>query len=245
MIARLALPALAVPLAPLLAAQALWVRRTTPRLPEAAGPATGSTAGGTCPCHAPASPPIRLAVLGESTAAGVGVGTHDEGLAGHLAADLARRTGRPVTWQVAARSGATARRVVADLVGGLAPADLAVVALGVNDLLELTRLRAFERDLTELLTLVPAEHVLVSAMAPVGRFPALPRPLRTVMGLRARALDEVIARVAGERYAPAELPVEAEGFFAADGFHPSARGYQAWAAALLSKPGLPIYGSTY
>ncbi|MEU7892534.1 hypothetical protein AB0B45_06670 [Nonomuraea sp. NPDC049152] len=75
--------------------------------------------------------------------------------------------------------------------------------------------------------------------------PRLPRPLRTVMGLRARALDEVIARVVGERYAPAELPVEAECFFAADGFHPSVKGYQAWAAALLSNPGLPIYRSTY
>ncbi len=51
-------------LAPLLLWQGRHVRRVTPRLPEAAGPRAGTTGHG---------PPLRLLVLGDSAAAGVGV----------------------------------------------------------------------------------------------------------------------------------------------------------------------------
>ncbi|HLM69468.1 MAG TPA: hypothetical protein VK358_18145, partial [Longimicrobium sp.] len=47
-------------LAPVLVLQGKRVRRTTPRLPEAAGPRTGAVAG--------RGAPVRLLVLGESTA---------------------------------------------------------------------------------------------------------------------------------------------------------------------------------
>ncbi|MFI6323894.1 SGNH/GDSL hydrolase family protein [Nonomuraea sp. NPDC050556] len=214
----------ALPLAPVLAVQALRVRRSTPRLPEAAGSRRGVTQGD--------GEPYRLGVLGESTAAGVGAATQDDALAGHLARELAQRLKRPVEWQVAARTGARARRVADELVALLDPADLVVVALGVNDLLELTRLRVFESDLTEVLKKIPAKRVLVAGMPPVGEFPSLPRPLRTVMGRRAAALDQVIRKVAGDRYTPMETPEP--DMFAEDGFHPSSKGYARWAEGLAT-----------
>ncbi|GGQ03100.1 SGNH/GDSL hydrolase family protein [Streptosporangium pseudovulgare] len=187
-----------------------------------------------------AGPVFRLAVLGESTAAGVGVATHDEGLAGFLAREAAARTGRPVRWQVAARSGVNTRTTTAELVPLLEPADVVVVALGVNELLELNRPRRFRGELRELVAAVrrrlPGVPIVVAGMPPVGRFPALPQPLRAVLGLRARALDHVMRDVArgaeGVVHATAEVPIETAGFFASDGFHPSATGYRHWAEAL-------------
>ncbi len=261
---RLATPVTLL-LAPVLAVQGLRVRRVTPRLPEASGPRTGSAPGtetrvdtepgtepGTEPATEPALAPgaeaagagagaaLRVAVLGESTAAGVGVAAHREGLAGCLARALAVRTGRAVRWQVAARSGANARVTVAELVPLLRPADAVVVALGVNELLELNRPGRFEHQLRGLVGAVRERicdvPILIAGMPPVGRFPALPRPLRTVMGLRARALDRVMRDVAnsvdGVTHVPVDVPVELAGFFAEDGFHPSAKGYELWAGGL-------------
>ncbi|GII92661.1 SGNH/GDSL hydrolase family protein [Sinosporangium siamense] len=243
-LARLAALLLPVVLASgVLAGQGLLVRRRTPRLPEADGPRQGTTPPpyGT-PAQSEPNGPLRLAVLGESTAAGVGVANHDEGLAGHLSRSLARRTGRAVEWQVAARSGANAKVTIRDLLPLLKPADLVVIVLGVNELLDMTPLRSLEVDLIHLIDNAPADRVVVTGMPPVARFPALPQPLRATMGLRARAIDRVLAsaaRKSGAHYAPTSLPAafsphNGPTFFAPDGFHPSARGYAAWAEDLAS-----------
>ncbi len=70
-------------LAPLLVVQARRARRDTPRLPEAGGADRGREGSGD-------GPPLRLLVVGESTAAGVGVAEHRQGLGAHLARALAR-----------------------------------------------------------------------------------------------------------------------------------------------------------
>ena len=72
------LPALA--LSPLLLAQGVYVRRVTPRLPEAPGSRSGVAGGG---------PSLKLLILGDSAAAGVGAASQDEALAGQLAVALA------------------------------------------------------------------------------------------------------------------------------------------------------------
>jgi lysophospholipase L1-like esterase len=225
-----ALQPLAYLLAPVLLYQGLGLRRRIPRLDEAAGPA-GTAAGD--------SPPVRLAVIGDSTAAGVGARTHQDALAGQLAAAVAAQTGRAVSWRAVARSGVTAA-TVRELVPGLADAgwqpDLVVVSVGVNDLKNLRSLRAWDRDVGSLLTAIgdvaPGAAVIVCGMAPVSRFPALPQPMRAVMALRATAMDHTLQRLAGSRHVPVRTEMIGSGFFATDGFHPSSQGYHAWAAAL-------------
>jgi lysophospholipase L1-like esterase len=225
-----ALQPLAWPLAPLLLYQGSGLRRRIPRLPEAAGPA-GRTPG--------ASPQVRLAVFGDSTAAGVGAERHQDALAGQLAAAVARQTGRAVSWRAVARSGATSRTAL-DLVPGLVRGewrpDVVVVLIGVNDLKNVRPLRAWDHDVGALLTaidgLTAKSRVIVSGMAPVSRFPALPQPMRAVMALRARAMDHTLRRVAGDGYVPVSTQMIGGGFFAEDGFHPSSDGYRAWAGEL-------------
>lgn len=120
---------------PILAWQGRRIRVTVPRLPEAGGPTAGTARGdGT---------PLRIAVIGDSTAAGVGAQRHEAALPGYLAAEVARHTGRAVHWRVLARSGATAASVRHRLVPRLRddePPHAVSVTVGVNDLLKL-RLR--------------------------------------------------------------------------------------------------------
>ena len=75
----------AIPLAPVLLVQGKRLRRETPKLPDAALPWSGSVPGPT---------PLRLLVLGDSTAAGVGADTQDEALPGNLARELSARWSR-------------------------------------------------------------------------------------------------------------------------------------------------------
>ncbi|MGW2312281.1 hypothetical protein ACWCOU_29930, partial [Actinomadura luteofluorescens] len=64
----------------------------------------------------------------------------------------------------------------------------------------------------------------------------LPRPLRSVLGARARAMDRITrdaAEAGGAVHAPMDEAMARDPrLFAADGFHPSAAGYRAWARDL-------------
>ena len=216
-------------LAPVLIYQGRGLRSRIPRLPAATDPA-GTVAG--------TGPPIRLAVFGDSTAAGVGAKRHQDALAGQLAAAVSAATGREVSWRAVARSGATsrtARDLVPGLVAGGWRPGVVVVLIGVNDLKNLRRLRDWDRDVPALLAAIreaTGAAVVVCGMAPVSRFPALPQPMRAAMAVRARAMDHVLRQAAGGRHVPVDPQMIGDGFFAEDGFHPSSRGYRAWADAL-------------
>jgi lysophospholipase L1-like esterase len=217
-------------LAPVLVYQGRGLRRRIVRLPEATDPA-GLVAG--------TGPPVRLAVFGDSTAAGVGANRHEDALAGRLAAAVSGATGRGVSWRAVARSGATsrtARDLVPGLVAGGWRPDVVVVLIGVNDLKNLRRLRDWDQDVPALLAAIAeaagGTPVVVSGMAPVRRFPALPQPMRAAMAMRARAMDHVLRQAAGDRHMPVDPQLIGDGFFAEDGFHPSSRGYRAWADSL-------------
>jgi lysophospholipase L1-like esterase len=210
----------------------LW---RTPRLPEAGGDPHGDAPG--------AGAPLRLVALGESTVAGVGAEHHGEGITACLAARLASRTARAVRWQAVGRSGATARSARAELVPRLVgvEADVLVLVLGVNDVLRFGTAAQWGTDLHALVdaawdALGGARPTVVSPLPPLGEFGCFPQPLRAFLGLKAAAFDAVTRAVAAARglvVAPALPPLTPE-VFATDGFHPSARGYAAWADGLAA-----------
>lgn len=223
-------------LAPLLMVQGRAVRRNTPQLPGAAGPVTGVVDG-----HA--GPPLRLLVIGESTVAGVGAPSHAEAVAGQTAAALADLLGRAVAWRAAGEIGVTAAAVRRRLVPVLPdePADVVLVALGVNDTLRLRTTARWAADLTALVAVlrerVGPASVFLAAAPPMGRFPALPQPLRAVLGLRAHLLNattaELAPRLDAVTYLPITLPVT-PALFCADGFHPGPEGYRQWGGMLAA-----------
>jgi len=225
--------AVALPLLPVLFVQGLRLRQQIPRLPEAGGPATGWEPG--------SSPPIRLITLGESTVAGVGAVTHQQALTGQIAASLARHTGRAVQWQVLGKSGITAQRARQVLVPQLAgkKADVLVIALGGNDVLQLHSPSRWQRDLICLCEAAQQQMgnipIFLAGMPPVGQFPAFSQPLAAVVGFRAKILDTISQHIATETsnifFCPVPVITDNSGF-ATDGFHPGPVGYAAWGIQL-------------
>jgi lysophospholipase L1-like esterase len=221
------------PLLPFLWLQGRTVRRRTPRLPGAAGPAAGSIRS--------TGAPLTVLVVGESTVAGVGAPDHDQALTGQVAAALARRTQRAVNWLAFGQIGATAQLARTQLVPQIrtAPVDMIVLALGVNDVLQLHTPRRWVRDLrlliADLRARVGPAPIVLASVPPMGRFPALPQPLRGVLGLRASALDRAARRFATTLprvvHSPAHVQA-VEGMFCADRFHPSIQGYSVWGSQL-------------
>ncbi|EGD56401.1 SGNH/GDSL hydrolase family protein [Gordonia neofelifaecis] len=218
--------------APLLVTQAMRVRATVPRLPEAA--CTTGTVG--------TGPAAQLVVVGDSVAAGVGVDHHEATVAGQLARRLSETYDRTVRWRVRARSGDTAADVVADLdTTSVADADVVVVSIGVNDVKNLHSANRWRSDLTALLTLLSdaAEApVLLMALPPIDALPALPAELGGFLAARGRAFDaiarEVCDRIPDVTYVVCEAQFTGE-MFAADGFHPSARAHRALADTCADK----------
>ncbi|HYH81691.1 MAG TPA: SGNH/GDSL hydrolase family protein [Longimicrobium sp.] len=220
--------AAAFPLLPVLFVQGRGVRRRTPRLPDAAGATEGVVPG--------RGEPLRLVVLGESTVAGIGAAAHEQALTGRVAAALARATGRPVRWRAAGRSGANAREAAAlvPLLGD-EPADAVAIALGVNDTLRFRRPPLWAADVARLVGSIRARvglaPVVVAGVPPMHAFPALPQPLRAVLGARARRLDAALARLPARLSALHHVPMRLDPsahLFCADGFHPSEAGYAVW-----------------
>jgi lysophospholipase L1-like esterase len=226
----------ALPMLPFLVAQGRRTRRITPRLPEAAGPSAG-TAG-----HACAAPPLSLLTIGESPVAGVGVTTHEEAITGQLAQALAVRMKRPVAWRACGKNGITVREALERLVPLLPQqhVDVALVAFGVNDSTAFHSAARWRADLRKLLEAVERRCaprlILLSGVPPLAHFPALPQPLRWVMGLKAQVLDAVARDLASTlprtRYVALALDTGDAAMMASDGYHPSAKGCAAWAKLL-------------
>ena len=241
-------------LLPVLYVQGRRVRRTVPRLPEPPGERTGRRAL-PLPTNVmnPAADDIerrsalRLLIVGDSAAAGVGAPSQDVALLGRLVDALSAHG--PVDWRLEARTGATAAGTRLHL-AKLAPErfDVAVTSLGLNDV---TGGRAPAEVLADIVAVVGllhtrfgVRHVAVSGIPPVGEFPALPQPLRGYLGRRARALDESLAAWAATTRDVEHLPLDfardqaaIPSAMAADGFHPGPALYTVWARALADRIG--------
>lgn len=212
-------------LLPLIAAQAVWAQRRTPRLPEAAGERDGELG-------AAAGRPLRLLIVGDSSAAGVGVAHQREALAHHLAQALHARLRRPVRWRLVARSGANTEHALELLEAAKAQrevqADLAVAVLGTNDVvdrLSIARALAARARLSDWLRAnAGVAHVVHAALPPMQRFPALPLPLRHIAGEEARRHDRALKAWCATRddvsHAWMGVDLRPE-LMALDGFHPA------------------------
>ena len=220
-----------LPAAPVLIAQGRRLRRDTPRLPDASLPWDGTVEGPERGLE-----PLRLLVIGDSTAAGVGAATQDDALAGNLARQLGAHLGRGVRWTAVGRNGATSRDLITDHLDEVAAQrwDVVFLSIGANDALGLRSRAAFARDIRIILTALTAASplVLMSSLPAFFRFELLPNPLRSNLYLHSRSLEDaarqVVATLPTVHMSPPPPPYT-EGFFATDLFHPSAVGYRDWA----------------
>jgi lysophospholipase L1-like esterase len=206
----------------------MWMRSTIKLAPPATGPTSGTV--GTV-----SRPPLRIAVVGDSTAAGCGVDNHDDGFAGCLARELAARTQQPVRWQVAGQFGATARRIRYRLLPQLGEdLDVAVLLAGGNDVMSRRSPGQWRNDLSPIVDDLArrADHVVIAGIPPFALFPSIPATLGHYLSERAAALDEITRQICAGRSGTTWVTttgVPPADFFASDRFHPSAAGYQLWA----------------
>ncbi len=216
---------LRVPLLPVLAVQGLAVRRNAQMLPEPVGPREGRSGRG---------PRLRLLIAGDSSAAGVGAGTQDQALSGHLVRQLGRH--HSVEWRLEAATGRTTQDTFDRLQRIEGEFDAVVTALGVNDVTRGVTLKTFvarQNRLAHLLTKhFGARKVVVTGVPQMNRFPALPHPLAWVLGRQSARLDRGLQQVAAAhpqlRHLTLDLPDD-PALAAPDGYHPSPKTYAVWA----------------
>jgi lysophospholipase L1-like esterase len=221
---------------PVLFWQGKRLRKLAVRLPEAAGDRAGTIVAANTDKPLPA---LKVLICGDSAAAGVGIATQQQALAGYLTRALA--VANSVEWQLVAQSGLCCKGLV-KLLQDLPEQhfDQVYVSIGVNNVTTLTTNRHYREQCRELLTLLSTRfqspQIIISAIPPMQQFTALPWPLNQWLGLKARLLNKVLTQELA--YWPnavmvdAKLPLSPE-LLAADGFHPSAKGAALWAQLLL------------
>lgn len=211
---------------PLLIPQGIWVRRKTPVLPEPNGPRQGKTGKG---------PVLKVLIVGDSSAAGVGVNHQDQALLGCLVNGLKEQF--EVHWTLLAETGSTTQDTLTKLQNQKGEQfEVALVCLGVNDVTNRTRYSSWVRLQSKLRAILRDKFnvklLITSGLPPMHGFPALPQPLRWYLGRRATEFDEHLkSQISGEseaQYLSARFTSDPT-FMASDGFHPGEKGYKQWA----------------
>lgn len=195
------------------------------------------------------APPLRLVLLGDSAALGVGVDRAADTVGGQLARLLSEGVAGAPPRQVYLSSVGVSGSRSADLATQVARAllgerpDVAVILVGANDVTALRRpgeSAAYVASAVRRLRDARVE-VVVGTCPDLGAVRALAQPLRQItgwMGRRTALAQAWAVRDAGGRVV--DLAAETGPVFRADagtlsddGYHPSADGYRVWAHALL------------
>jgi lysophospholipase L1-like esterase len=227
-----------IALGPVLLAQARWLRATALRLPEAAGPRSGLEGEGV-----ESVAPLRILIVGDSSAAGVGVEEQAHALAQPLARLLAAATGRRVAWKLVAKSGVNTREALDLLMrSDVGPADYLVTALGTNDVTSQRKPDRFLRDYIALFEHLRertgAIGIVVTGLPPLRILPAAPHPLRWYLGRYALRLDRLLQRWVelhwARRYVSLEWAANPDEM-ASDRYHPGPGQDRRWAELVCAE----------
>jgi lysophospholipase L1-like esterase len=181
--------------------------------------------------------PLVLAVLGDSSVAGVGADSPEDTLTHGVACALAER--HRVRLYSLGMSGARLRHVVSDQVPRLAELDpdVVLVCVGTNDITHVTPLPEVRRQIRRLgaglVTAAPRAVILVSGLPPAETSLAFRWPLREVLGVWARAYTRLFeVELRRHRITVVDVAAVARAafrgkreMFSADLFHPSSAGY--------------------
>ncbi|BAJ01224.1 SGNH/GDSL hydrolase family protein [Shewanella violacea] len=212
-------------LAPLFFIQGRHVRNVTQVLPEASGGRSGCLGDGT---------PLRLLVIGDSAAAGVGVETQDEALCGRLTNILSKRF--RLDWSLLAKSGYKTLDLITILESLPATEyDVVLISLGVNDLLSPLSSWGWQGQQLQLVKLLKSKflvkHILLTSVPPMGAFPAFPQPLSWFLGQRAKEFNRKLATLISDdtHCELINIPLAPSvSDMACDGFHPGTKIYKLW-----------------
>ena len=217
---------------PLLWYQGMRLKREVPRLPL-----PGDSPFGICKGK---DKEFKILGLGESPMAGVGIAKHSLTLTGLTAVKLNKLLGCSVKWEILAESGLSLKnlnKLIGEQLGK--NADLVLVSMGGNDVFQLTPPWVWKNNINTCVKLLYEKEnkplILFSPVPPVGRFPAIPNPLRITFsfwGLLLQAsLDQTINSMDNAYLLDERFP-EGKEYYLEDGIHPSPLAYDPWSEKL-------------
>jgi len=219
---------------PIYAWQGTGVRKTSLRLPPPAH------SGWVKSTSKKGKNSLKVLLIGDSSAAGVGVRRIEDSLGGQLPSVLSELTGKSVSLRIAGNNSATSGQIRDFVVPHLERETYHYICLniGTNDAKNWHRGNTFCKNFGSLLyalrTKFPEATIIWSGIINMEEIPALPSPLNKILGIRSRILSRNGKVLCAERGALAPDPdwqVIPENF-AVDGFHASEKGYCEWAENL-------------
>lgn len=187
----------------------------------------------------PSHPPLRVAVLGDSSVTAPGVAGAHEIWVSLVCGRLAET--RHVLLQSFAVGGSMAHDVIAEQLDDAIAfePDMVLVSVGANDVIKGVPIDRFERNLDRLVDRLTATGaaVVLTGVGVMGTIPRLYPPLSTLMSRRAQRFDRVHRKVAhahgaaviDQRADDARIWNSDRTLWAADYFHVSAAGHSRWA----------------
>ena len=212
--------------------QGLKARRSSPRMAPPKDQRVASIKG--------KGKTIRFLLIGDSSAAGVGVDDINHSLGGQLATLLAQKTGRPVETRIAGCNSATASEIRDYTLPNVMQTDFTHVVLniGTNDAKNFHTGKQFCNDFGTLIyslkTRFPDAQIIWSSILDLSTITILPSPLNKILGIRSRELrarGEVLCYERGVEIPEGDWDPSVENF-SHDGFHASKKGYHEWAVVL-------------
>lgn len=229
-----------IPLLPIMYWQGKKIRASVPSLPEATG-IEGFV-------DVKSDRTMRILAIGESTIAGVGVATHEDGFTAAFANELATRLHVNVYWKVYARGGYTIQKVTDKIVPKITErdVDLIVIGTGGNDAFTLNTPKKWHKSVIQLIDNLQIRFgdtpIAFANVPPIKEFPAFTPLIKFTIGNLGEILGEVLDKAIDNRlniYFNAEKITlkdwskrydyqgTAKDYFS-DGVHPSKLTYQTW-----------------
>jgi lysophospholipase L1-like esterase len=198
---------------------------------------TGSDASGVF--GDPTSPPLSIAVLGDSSCTGPGLD--------HIEDVWIQRVGRTLgaefhtTIDSFAAGGAKAEDVLRFQVPEVGRYDMAIVSVGPNDMLHGVPASVFMSRLEAIVDALSVKSIVLSGVGDLSAIPRLPMLLRRPAQARGMAADRAHEQVAATRPNVFKVPIwdRAPDFrsdlalWAADLFHASAEGHAIYAEVAM------------
>ncbi|GAA2080970.1 SGNH/GDSL hydrolase family protein [Actinomadura alba] len=224
----------------LLVIEAKLARRIIQATPNGDPPVADRVYGASLP-----GSPVSFVMMGDSTAAGLGVLDPGETPAALLATGLSAIAVRPVLLTTVARSGSRSEALPDQIADALRAApDIVVIMIGANDVTARVSPAESVRHLDDAVRRLRDEgcEVVVGTCPDLGSVKPVMQPLRWVAQRASRQLAAAQTIAVVERGGRSvslgdllggEFAADPLEMFSADRYHPSARGYAAAAAALL------------
>lgn len=229
---------LGLPILPVLYYQSMKLKATMPDLPEAKGK-DGSIENGK-------DKHLNIIAIGESTVAGVGVETNEEGFMGTFAQIMAKELETNVNWKIYAKSGYTASQVRQEIIPQIKceHTDLVVVGLGGNDSFRLKSPSNWRNNIEQIIAEIrlkfPEVPIAFTNIPPIRDFVAFTPLMKFAFGNMGEMLGDQLSHISKDhpdvfynkekltlkilcdRY---KLENDVSDFFS-DGVHPSKLTYQ-------------------